>query len=350
MILHNYKVLKINCIQARSIYYKDSSKKAKFVLKMTQDGQMIEPKIIKGYNPDEVDKFVRWLRKTAILVGQEVGAMQGPRFIEYMNLRVKDYIETDFGIKRSIDKAEAKRRREIRKKIRNNKRYSNWHNDWHKLEDMKESRILRDKQRETSVDRLELFSFNAFLKAEREKKMTPYIIEDEETFRQKIKDLQEKYLFWGPRDRFTKFRKPIGYWHKLQREIWDPWVYELRRRGKVMELVQEREEAIAKQKWNQMLEERRSKRMQERQEDFDKQLVHWNETLGEWHKENNTLRKLKEEYMRKRKEIETASRREFLQILDTDSDKWVESPNECRFLRFRFAEGVTWPPNKAAYI
>jgi hypothetical protein len=40
-----------------------------------------------------------------------------------MNQRIQDYIETDFGIKRSIDKAEAKRRREMRKKKRLNKEY-----------------------------------------------------------------------------------------------------------------------------------------------------------------------------------------------------------------------------------
>lgn len=311
---------------------------------------MIEPKKIEGYNPDETDKFVRWLRRTSTAVGQEVGANQGPRFIEHMNQRVQDYIETDFGIKRSIDKAEAKRRREIRKKIRHGKRLASWHSSWHQLEDMKENRVLRDRQREIAMERKEQFSFVQFLRSEREKKIPPYVIEDEETFRRKIQELQDKHLFWGPRDRYTQFRKPIGYFHKLQRAVWDPWVYELRRKGKVMELVEEREEAIAKRKWDQMLAERREKRLKERQDDFEKQLVHWNATLGEWHKENNTLRKLKEEYMEQRRQIEASARREYLQVLDTDSDKWVESPNECRFLRFRFSEGAKFPYNKAPYI
>jgi len=134
--------------------------------------------------------------------------------------------------------------------------------------------------------------------------------------------------------------------------LWDPWLYELRRKGKVMELVNEREEAIGRQKWDQMLADRRAKRLQERQDDFQKQLVHWNDTLGEWHKENNTLRKLKEEYMLQRRELLARSRNEYLQVLDFDSEKWVESPNECRFMRFRFSRSDpgAFPYNNAAYV
>jgi len=338
--------------QVRSIFYKDSSKKVKFVLKLDSDGSMIEPKKIKGYNPDETERFVRWIRKTATLVSQEVGAQQGPRFLEHMNAKIRDYIETDFGIKRSIDKAEAKVKREKRRKLRSDRRLKTLHLDWHKVEDMKEHKILRDKEREAAMDRKERFSFVAFLRAEREKKTTPYIIQSESRFRRQIARLQNKYLFWGPKDRFKRFKKPIGYWHKLQREVWDPWAYELKRKGKVMELVQEREEAIARQKWENMLSERRKLRMEERKDDFEKQLVYWNKTIGEWHKENNTLRMLKAEYMSQRKAIEADARREFLQVLDSDSDKWVESPSECRFLRFRFADHYVFPPpnNGAAYI
>jgi len=147
----------------------------------------------------------------------------------------------------------------------------------------------------------------------------------------KVKDLQENYLFWGPRDRFTQFKRPIGYRHKLQRAVWDPWVYELRRKGKVLEMVTDREEAIALRKWNDMLATRREKRLVERQEEFNKQLGHWNDTIGEWHKQNNTLRKLKEEFMHQKQAILAASRKEYLEIIDSDSDKWVDSPTECRF-------------------
>jgi len=165
-------------------------------------------------------------------------------------------------------------------------------------------------------------------------------------------DLQQNYLFWGPKERYTVYRKPIGYTHKIRRDIVDPWLYELRRKGKVMELVQEREEAIARRKWEAMLAERRQKRLEERQADFEKQLVYWNSTVGEWHRENNTLRRLKEEYMNHRRSLEAVARAEFLEILDTDSEKWVESPNECRFLRFRFSDDVVFPnpKNKAAYL
>jgi hypothetical protein len=62
---------------------------------------------------------------------------------------------------------------------------------------MKENKVIRDRNREAAMVRKEQFSFGQFLRAERAKKETPYIIEDEETFRQKIQEMQENYLFWG---------------------------------------------------------------------------------------------------------------------------------------------------------
>lgn len=79
-------------------------------------------------------------------------------------------------------------------------------------------------------------------------------------------------------------------------------------------------------------------------------MVHWNATIGAWHKKNNHLRVLKAEYMTKRKEALSDARKEFLNALADDVGKWVESPNECRFMRFRFAEGVNFPYNKSSYI
>jgi len=102
----------------------------------------LNQKKVEGYNPEEVEKFVRWLRKTAITIGREVGATQGPRFLEFMNLRIRDYIETDFGIKRSIDKAEAKKNKEKRKKIRSDKKLATFHDPWHELEDKKEHKVF----------------------------------------------------------------------------------------------------------------------------------------------------------------------------------------------------------------
>jgi hypothetical protein len=76
MLLHSIRCKTQNVfpcsIQSRNIYYKDSNRKAKFRLTLTPDGKMVEPTKIQGYNPDETDKFVRWLRKTGTLVGQEV--------------------------------------------------------------------------------------------------------------------------------------------------------------------------------------------------------------------------------------------------------------------------------------
>jgi len=164
--------------------------------------------------------------------------------------------------------------------------------------------------------------------------------------------MQNNYLFWGPRSRFHKLRRGehLGYFTKLEREVWEPWIYELRRRGKVAELVTEREQAIALQKWNEYFEEKRAKRLKERQDDFHNQITHWNESIGEWHRENNTLRKLKETFQQTKRHKLKEARKEFLQAMEDDCFRWVESPNECRFMRFRLADGVQFPYNKAAYI
>jgi hypothetical protein len=45
-----------------------------------------------------------------------MGASSGDRFLENMNKEIKHYIETDWGIKSSILKAEARRKRSIRVK------------------------------------------------------------------------------------------------------------------------------------------------------------------------------------------------------------------------------------------
>lgn len=53
---------------------------------------------------------------------------------------------------------------------------------------------MRDLQRE---NRKGQFSWMGFLRAEREKKRKPYLIEDEETFQKRLEEDQRKFLFNG---------------------------------------------------------------------------------------------------------------------------------------------------------
>jgi len=75
---------------------------------------------------------------------------------------------------------------------------------WNKLEDKKEDKIYRDEQRIYREKERIPFSFKKFLKEQRDKKRKPIIIEDEETFRKRLEEDQQKYLFFGPRSSFKK--------------------------------------------------------------------------------------------------------------------------------------------------
>jgi len=59
----------------------------------------------------------------------------------------------------------------------------------------------------------------------------------------------------------------------------------------------------------------------------------------------NLIDKLNVDYIRKKEEIGKETRREYLRAIDEESDRWVDSPDECRFLRFKFKEGITYPYN-----
>lgn len=315
------------------------------------DGTIKEPTSIRGYDPDEVARYNKWLKRAVVRVSRSMGASSGDRFLENMNKEIKHYIATDWGIKSSILRAEARRRRAIRVKAKRNKLLWKKLNEWNKMEDMKENKVLRDRKRKEGVENKQVFSFTRFLREEREKKKKPYTILPEDQFRQLLDKKLETELFWGPKSAHVKRgNRPMGFFRKFLGEVYDPWEYEIKRRGLIQELVDEREEAIAQQKWKADLAAAREKRLQERQEDFQKHMLHWNATIGAWHKKNNHLRMLKAEYMTKRKEALSRARGEFLNALSDDLGKWVESPNECRFLRFRFVEGVKFPYNKSAYI
>jgi len=116
-------------------------------------------------------------------------------------------------------------------------------------------------------------------------------------------------------------------------------------------LVEEREDAIARAKWLAANEERRAKRLEERKQNFLKNMFDWNDTMGQWLKENNDLCLAKFKFFAKRELILANSRREFLQAIQDEQDLWVDTPSECRFLRFRFSDDVqTFPPNKTKYM
>eukprot|EP01127_Copromyxa_protea_P013778 TRINITY_DN3730_c0_g1_i1.p1 TRINITY_DN3730_c0_g1~~TRINITY_DN3730_c0_g1_i1.p1 ORF type:complete len:364 (-),score=109.29 TRINITY_DN3730_c0_g1_i1:31-1122(-) len=338
-------------VQKRGIKKSKATRKPFIRFQTKPDGTINEPTAIRGYDPDEVARYNKWLKKAVVRVSRSMGASSGDRFLENMNKEIKHYIETDWGIKASILKAEARRKRSIRIKRKRGKQLWKKMAEWNKMEDIQEQKVLRDKQRKQAVENKEVFSFSKFLKQQREKKKTPYTILPEDEFQALIQKKLNTEYFWGPKSaRVNRGNRHVGYYRKYVEDIYDPWEYELKRRGMVQEMVDQREMAIAEQKWKDEVAAKREQRLKERQDDFQKHIVHWNKTIGEWHKRNNNLRLLKAEYMNERAKALSLARREFLQALNDDEWKWTESPAECRFLRFRFAEGVQFPYNKSSYI
>jgi len=141
----------------------------------------------------------------------------------------------------------------------------------------------------------------------------------------------------------------LNYWNFVTRDFVDPFLYEIRRRGRIAQLVEEREDAIARLKWSQDVAKQREIRLKERQEKFVKVQEHWNKVFGDWHKQNNMYLVMKQEYMHQREELRNKAREEFLLTLATTTGMWNENPSECRFTRFRMEPGVQFPYNKTPY-
>eukprot|EP01126_Amoeba_proteus_P053447 TRINITY_DN6511_c0_g2_i4.p1 TRINITY_DN6511_c0_g2~~TRINITY_DN6511_c0_g2_i4.p1 ORF type:complete len:356 (-),score=80.21 TRINITY_DN6511_c0_g2_i4:118-1185(-) len=334
-------------VQQRGVKQSKMSRKPHIAFKFNPDGSIKEPKKIVGYDPDEVEKFKRWLRRTASKISLTVGATSGDRFVNSMQREIDGYIETDWGIKRSIQKAEARRKRTTRRKLKKSKKLWKRMDEWLKLEELKEDKILRDRKRKYAEDNNIRFSFDNFLREQREKRKKPYVILGEEEFHEQIKQWLEKNFFWGPKQCRRRNNKPVSYLTNLLRENFWPWEYEMRRRSHVTMMVQEREEAIAKERWRADIDEKRRETLEHRKEEYMKQLDHWNSVFGKWHKENNQLRQMKTTYVLTKEKVLSSSRKEFLKAIEEDVDRWATSPHECRFMRFRMI--TDFPYNKTVY-
>jgi len=328
-----------------------NSKKPKYRYKTDLGGKLILPESLPGYSFDQVEEFQKWLVRRTEILRKETGTSLGEKYRQEVNEQIRLYFNSVWGEKRTLISSLANKKRAKKRKIRWERLLWKYMDDWNALQDSKENKIIRDQIRDERDDRREQFSLKKFLAADRDRKRKPYVIEDEETFRNRLLKDKDLYLFRIPKSvrQFHRKRNPIGYRKRLEKEVIDPFVLELRRRARVSELVKEREDAIALVKYNQQIADRRNKRLEEKQEEYTKIRTHWNQVLGEWHKHNNTLLVMIREFQREREEIFTKSRIEYLKALQENVGLWKNNPNECRFIRFRFAAGVTFPYNKTVY-
>jgi len=254
-------------LQTREIRKGKAKKKPKYSYKTDLSGQIIYPTSLIGYDEDQLETFNKWLKRTAENTRKQLGTGMGDRFINAMNGAIGDYFNTNFGTRMTKVKERAKVKRIIKRKDRKEKNLWKKIEEWNLLEDKKEDKIYRDQRRIYREKERIPFSFKVFLREQREKKRKPIVIEDEETFRKRLEEDQKKYLFDPPKAVRRKYRRgtQLGYWKRVNRDYVEPFLREVRRKGRIAQLVEEREDAIARLKWSKQVEEQRKKHLEERQ-------------------------------------------------------------------------------------
>jgi len=208
--------------------------------------------------------------RTVKTAKEDLGTRLGDRFKLEMNRAVVGYVNSMWGLQRSKIKERAKKKRSLKRKNRRERLLMKKIENWNDLEDAKEDKIIRSRDRAVREDDKVPFSFKLFLAQDREQKRWPYVIEDEETFRKRIQEDMQNYLWRPPKSvrKQVRARNTLGYPKRADRELLDPFLLEIRRRARVAELVEQREDAIAKVKFWDQLEEQRKKRFEERHAEF----------------------------------------------------------------------------------
>lgn len=266
---------------------------------------------------------------------------------------MNNYIATWWGLLQAEIKARVLRKRVVARKARRVRLLAGKMALWQGGEDAKEHRIVRDRARAERERAHTPFSFAAFLREQRRALRGVAPLESEATFEQRLALDRKTYLAHPPkavrRVLHKRVEAELGYEKRLEREVLAPWLHEVRRRARAAELVRVRLEEEQRVGWEVAQAQERLVREEARTERWRARQAHWNKVLGQWHAAHSAERGLKAQYMAERREVQAEARGEFLQALADDVDKWVQTPSECRFLRFRFASGITFPLTKAAY-
>jgi hypothetical protein len=334
------KPLAINQTQVRGrkhLLIKKAHVRAKFDDKV----ELILPKEIPGLKfPEDFDRLRKVVKKAMDLTTEDQKKDAAQKALD-------NFVQGKWGLRMAAFKAQTRHRKYMRRKDRYTKVPKQSLSRWNSIEDMKENKIIRDAERAAREARGEPFSFKKFLRAYRESKKTPYKILDDESFDQMLQHEIQTYLWRGPPK--TRIPATASYSVRQYYEQWLPAVYELRRRSRIAELIETRERAIDERKVNEEMEQKRAAKLAEKAKLKAERIAYRTAVESEWHAENNKLKALKREYRLAREDVYAQARSEFLEAMQDDFDKWKETPNECKYLRFEFVEGVQWPPRKTPY-
>eukprot|EP01128_Nolandella_sp_AFSM9_P009227 TRINITY_DN5848_c0_g1_i1.p1 TRINITY_DN5848_c0_g1~~TRINITY_DN5848_c0_g1_i1.p1 ORF type:complete len:381 (+),score=102.84 TRINITY_DN5848_c0_g1_i1:37-1143(+) len=324
-------------VPSRGLRKGKAPKKPKIRLRVDLDGKVRVPDKIPGYGPAEIDKYAKWLDKTTEKVHQRTGGGGGDRFNRDMQSEIDAYVGIQWGIYQSERKAVVRGKRILNRKKRREKLLWKKMDQWNALEDMKEDRVLRNLARAEKELRKESFSFRRFLAEKREAKRPAYTIESEEDFLQTLEDDRKNFLVYAPKSVRRQYNKRnvLGYQRILEREVVDPFLHEVRRKARMAELVGRREDAIAQETYRRQLAEKRAIALEKKQKEHLKKQAHWNEVVGGWQRENSYLRTLRRKFVEMNMAQESEARKEYLSALEEDISMWTDTPDSCRYARFR---------------
>eukprot|EP01120_Amphizonella_sp_Union-15-10_P009726 TRINITY_DN3750_c0_g1_i1.p1 TRINITY_DN3750_c0_g1~~TRINITY_DN3750_c0_g1_i1.p1 ORF type:complete len:349 (+),score=48.05 TRINITY_DN3750_c0_g1_i1:56-1102(+) len=317
--------------------------KIKIKYQITDDQQVILPEKIPLYTKNQMERFQKYMAKK---IRQRD---EGVDFSKYISETVREWVESKYGQEHADRRAIGRRNRNINRKYREFTKAERRNRFWQEKQDAKEYRILRDQMRDERIAKREPFVLKRFLRVYQEWNMKPFVIHDFETFCRKLHEDQMKSFYKGPLSVSAKKTGDENYDTRFKYEIWDPFWYELRRKIRFTSLIKKREADIAAQKELNDLHITRIQKAIRKRQKFDERLAKWMKVAGAWFAENDKLRSLKNKYRLAQQEVMVSARREFLVALNEESSFWIETPDECKFMRFYFGKGVTFPYNRTPY-
>eukprot|EP01122_Echinamoeba_exundans_P006729 TRINITY_DN1952_c0_g1_i1.p1 TRINITY_DN1952_c0_g1~~TRINITY_DN1952_c0_g1_i1.p1 ORF type:complete len:363 (-),score=94.82 TRINITY_DN1952_c0_g1_i1:44-1132(-) len=308
-------------------------------------------------NSKKLEKQFRWrpeqiehLRKIMIRIKRtaERTVAEGDRAAE-MQKMLNQYISGLWGTRLKAMRAYSKYLRTRRAKKRAFTKLARKFKFWNEVEDMREQKVIRDKERALREANGEQYSFRKFLRWWKESQRKPFVIHDEETFAKMLEEDKMKNFVRGPSSVRRKLHNRMSYETRFRLEVGEPLMYHLKRKAHLTKMIREREQAIKEKKLAEELAERRAVASARKAEKRAERKAYWDKVLGEWHLEQARLADLKRKYFLARQEVYDKARQEWLTALNEDVDLWKETPDECKYMRFVFGEGVKFPFNNTPY-
>eukprot|EP01121_Diplochlamys_sp_Union-15-3_P014650 TRINITY_DN469_c0_g1_i2.p1 TRINITY_DN469_c0_g1~~TRINITY_DN469_c0_g1_i2.p1 ORF type:complete len:352 (+),score=50.28 TRINITY_DN469_c0_g1_i2:51-1106(+) len=316
--------------------------RVKFIL--TEAAELILPEKVKGYTNRDMKDFRDYIRDNFEIVGPMDAKVEALKVI-------KDFKDLKFTKDQAVRRAHGKRRRDLRQKKRLIRKGELRNRLWQEAEDAKEYRILRDMMRTEREKRGEPFVFKRFLRAYQDfhRKPYPYLSHDAAAFWPIAKKDMESNFKRGPIYITQRTTGEENYKTRFRYEVWEPFWYELRRKVRLTTMIKHHQDMIKEHQQRETLKEGRIQKALRKRQSHEERVAHWGKVIGDWFTENNKLKALKNEYRVMQEGILSKSRREFLLAMNQKVNLWTESPDECKYLRFQFGEGIKFPYRKSEY-